>query len=134
VTAVSRRLLGVLLAAVFVVAAAPGQDPTPPARPDAAPAQAPTPSATAEKSAAVEPPAPSGPEAMNDLVSFIFVICCLAAGVMAVAVAARVYARVRHDDPLIAAVNDPWVLAKIQKELAEGDVELTPADPRAPGR
>jgi hypothetical protein len=75
---------------------------------------------------------------MTDMVNFLFVVCCVAAGVLAVAVAARVYARVRHDDPIIAAVNDPWVQAKIAHDLAAGpdaggEVELKPADGRAPG-
>lgn len=128
-TAASRRLLGALLAVAFVAAAAPGQDPAPPAEPAAADPKNPMTQILA--------PVQTAPDAVGDMVSFLFVICCLAAGVMAVAVAARVYARVRHDDPIIAAVNDPWVQAKIAQGLpAEpdaGEVEVSPADGRSPG-
>ena len=129
-TAASRRLLGCFLAVAFVATAAPGQNPAPPAGPAAADEKDP---ATQTLGATAQP----APDAMGDLVSFIFVICCLAAGVIAVAVAARVYARVRHDDPIIAAVNDPWVQSKIAQDLAAGpdardEVELTPADGRPP--
>jgi hypothetical protein len=73
-----------------------------------------------------------------DLVTLFFVITCLAGGVIAVLVAARVYDRFRVDNPIIAAVNDPWVQAKIAQELsakpgaAGGEVELTAADARTP--
>lgn len=130
-TAASRRLLGALLAVAFVAAAAPGQDPAPPAEPATADPKNPM-------TQILGTPAQPAPDAMGDMVSFLFVICCLAAGVMAVAVAARVYARVRHDDPIIAAINDPWVQAKIARDLAagpdaKGEVELSPADGRPPG-
>jgi hypothetical protein len=80
---------------------------------------------------------PDAAEAAMDLLTFFFVLACLAGGVIAIIAAARVYDRIRVDNPIIAAVNDPWVQNKIAQELAAqnevGEVELHVADGRIPG-
>ena len=140
-TGASRRLLGgVLLASVALFGSAGtasaqrGQQPMVINGPDAAPGpqvkQTPAPPAAGD-------PAPEGAASAIDLVTLFFVITCLAGGVVAVLVAARVYDRFRVDNPIIAAVNDPWVQAKIAQELAArpgagGEVELTAAESRPP--
>jgi hypothetical protein len=101
--------------------------PDAPPAPDARPAKAPI--------GENQEPAQNSAEATTDLLTFFFIVACLAGGVIAIIVAARVYDRFRVDNPIIAAVNDPWVQNKIAQELsAGGEVKLTAADGPEPGR
>lgn len=138
-TGVSRWLLGVLVASAALLGSAapaagqPGGQPTVlngpdgPDAPRARPAPPPVETEADRVSAA----------STTDILTFVFIVACLAAGVIAVLVAARVYDRFRVDNPIIAAVNDPWVQNKIAQEMAAkpaagGEVELSPADDPPP--
>ena len=138
-TGVSRWLLGVLVASAALLGSAAsvvGQEggqpmvlngPDGPDAPRARPAP-PVETEADQVSAA----------STTDILTFVFIVASLAAGVIAVLVAARVYDRFRVDNPIIAAVNDPWVQNKIAQEMAAqpdagGEVELSRADGPPPG-
>ncbi|HET6573740.1 MAG TPA: hypothetical protein VFG68_09080 [Fimbriiglobus sp.] len=141
-TGASRRLLGAVLASAALFGSAAtawgqrGQQPMVLNGPDAPPG--PPAKHTPAPPAATDDSARESAAAQMDLLTLFFIIACLAGGVIAVLVAARVYDRFRVDNPIIAAVNDPWVQNKIAQELAAksgaaaGEVELTAADARPP--
>ena len=139
-TGVSRWLLGVLVASAALLGSAAsvvGQEgvqpmvlngPDGPDAPRARPAPPPAETEADQVSAA----------STTDILTFVFIVASLAAGVIAVLVAARVYDRFRVDNPIIAAVNDPWVQNKIAQEMsaqpaAGSEVELSRADGPPPG-
>jgi hypothetical protein len=110
-TGASRRLLMVWLTSAALAVPAAGQEPGPPPAPPAGPG---APALTAPPETAA--PAQQQADAISDGLNLLFLIACMAAGVVAVIVAFRVYTHVRLDNPIISAVNDPWVQAKLREQ------------------
>jgi hypothetical protein len=120
------RCFLVALLALAGAATALGQDP--------GPAPPPAPAAAAEKppplAEDLQAQAQKNAESMSDGLTIFFVMACLAAGAIGMIIAFRVYARVRLDNPVIAAVNDPWVQAKLREQEARAAAGMAePADP-----